>query len=587
MTSEKPVGVPGNQLPGWGSDTVALALRNLDIPYIALNPGASYRGFHDSLVNFLGNETPKMILCLHEGNAVAIAHGYAKVTGKPMAVALHSNVGLMHGTMGIFNAFCDRMPMMIFGATGPVDAAKRRPWIDWIHTARDQGALIRNYTKWDDQPASPQAAVESVYRANLLTRTAPCGPVYINLDVTLQEEALAKPVIPPDIARYKPAAPARPSAASIKEAVAALKRARKPLILCGRSSVRKEDWDRRVQLAERLGAGVISDHKGGASFPTDHPLSVRPPMTFPQDEDAAVIREADVILNLDWNDFAGVIRHVWKDGQPTATIIQASVDQYAHNGWSMDYQGLVPVDIQLLSDPDTAVADLLAELPAGSAPALPPKPAAKAAAKPVEGPLTNAHIGQALRDAVSQDQLVTFSRMPNDWSDIWPMRHPLDYLGIDGGGGIGSGPGIAIGTGLALKGSDRMVVMVGGDGDFLMSANAMWTAAHYEIPVLFVISNNRSYFNDEMHQDRVARMRNREPANRWIGQRISDPDVDIAKLAEAQGVRGLGPIEDYASLQKAIKDAVAMVKGGKPAVVDVRVALRDPTKATHLGHRSG
>ena len=141
----------------WGSDYLADVMRALGLEYVTLVPGASYRGLHDSLVNYLGNERPQLLLCLHEESAVAIAHGYAKVTGKAMAAAVHSNVGLMHATMAIFNAWCDRMPMVILGATGPVDAVKRRPWIDWIHTARDQGALVRGYTKWDDQPASPAA----------------------------------------------------------------------------------------------------------------------------------------------------------------------------------------------------------------------------------------------------------------------------------------------------------------------------------------------------------------------------------------------------------------------------------------------
>ena len=197
----KPAGV---NAPGFGSDVVADTLRALDIPYIALNPGASYRGLHDSIVNYLGNEQPQMLLCLHEESAVAIAHGYAKVTGKAMAAAVHSNVGLMHATMAIFNAWCDRMPMLILGATGPVDAVKRRPWIDWIHTARDQGAIIRNYTKWDDQPASPVAAREAVLRADWIANTAPCGPTYVNLDAELQEGKLAEPVPPIDAKRFMP-----------------------------------------------------------------------------------------------------------------------------------------------------------------------------------------------------------------------------------------------------------------------------------------------------------------------------------------------------------------------------------------------
>ncbi|MGZ8520203.1 MAG: thiamine pyrophosphate-binding protein, partial [Candidatus Binatia bacterium] len=189
----------------WGSDVVAETTRRLNLKYIALVPGASYRGFHDSIVNYLGNENPQMVICLHEEHAVSIADGYGKVTETPMAVALHANVGLLHASMTIFNAWCDRTPMIIFGATGPVDAHLRRPWIDWIHTSKDQGAVIRDYTKWDDQPASAQAAVESVLRANQITRTAPRGPVYICLDAGLQESALTDEIVIPDASRFAPA----------------------------------------------------------------------------------------------------------------------------------------------------------------------------------------------------------------------------------------------------------------------------------------------------------------------------------------------------------------------------------------------
>ncbi len=188
--SARPVEAAGNEIDRpvpsqpsarvWGSDAIAAMLRELDIPYVALNPGSSYRGLHDSIVNYLGNTRPRMLLCLHEESAVALAHGYAKVTGRPLAVIAHANVGLMHATMAIFNAWCDRVPMIVLGATGAVDAVRRRPWIEWIHTVRDQGALIRNYTKWDDQPSSIGAAQEAILRANMIAQTAPRGPVYIN-----------------------------------------------------------------------------------------------------------------------------------------------------------------------------------------------------------------------------------------------------------------------------------------------------------------------------------------------------------------------------------------------------------------------
>src|SRR5262245_15480770 len=247
--------------PAFGSDVVAETLSALDIPYISLNPGASYRGLHDSIVNFLGNEQPQMLLCLHEEAAVAIAHGYAKVTGKAMAAAVHSNVGLFHATMAIFNAWCDRMPILILGATGPVDAMKRRPWIDWIHTAADQGAIIRNFSKWDDQPASAGAARESVLRAYWMSNTAPCGPTYVNLDAEVQEGKLSAPLQAIDYKRYMPAMETGPSADAIKKAVELLKSAKKPLILAGRVSRNEDDWNRRVQLAEALDARVCTNLK--------------------------------------------------------------------------------------------------------------------------------------------------------------------------------------------------------------------------------------------------------------------------------------------------------------------------------------
>ena len=155
---------------------------------------------------------------------------------------------------------------------------------------------------------------------------------------------------------------------------------------------------------------------------------------------------------------------------------------------------------------------------------------------------------------------------------LWPFRHPLDYIGSDGGGGIGAGPGIAVGAALALRGSGRLPVAVCGDGDFLMGATALWTAVHYNIPLLVVVANNRSFFNDELHQERVARTRNRPVENRWIGQRIADPEIDLARLAQAQGAQGFGPITDDADLAATFRSAIEAVEGGAVAVVDVRVA---------------
>ena len=559
----RPAGV---NAPAFGSDVVAETLRALEVPYIAVTPGASYRGLHDSIVNYLGNATPQMLLCVHEEAAVAIAHGYAKVTGRALAAAVHSNVGLQHATMAMFNAWCDRMPVLVLGATGPVDAVKRRPWIDWIHTARDQGALVREYTKWDDQPASPGAAREALLRGTWIANTAPQGPVYINLDAEMQEAKLAEPLPAIDAARYMPPIATAATAESLREAAALLKSAKEVVILAGRASRREEPWQARIALAEALNASVVTDLKIGASFPTDHPLHAGAPRDVTL-ETVPALRTADVILSLDWVDLAGALRGLGL--APSAKIIQVSLDHRIHNGWSMDYQALPPVDLFLSADPDLVVPELVREI-GGARPRVAKERPAPPPDREPPG-FTNEHIARALHKVLG-DRPTSLTHLPLSWEDRWwTFRHPLDFLGSDGGGGVGGGPGISVGAALALKNSGRLPVAICGDGDYLMGVTAIWTAVHYKIPVLFVIANNRSFYNDELHQERMARMRTRPVENKWIGQRMADPEIDLAAMGRAQGAQGFGPVGDPAKLTAALKEAIAVVDSGGVAVVDVRV----------------
>src|SRR5580693_873979 len=309
----------------WGSDALAELLSRLGLPYIALVPGSSYRGLHDSLVNYNGNRDPQLLVCLHEEHAVAIAHGYAKVTGQPLAVAVHSNVGLMHASMAVYNAYCDRVPMLIIGATGPVDAARRRPWIDWIHTSGDQGALIRPYTKWDDQPGSVQAALDSLARAHSITSQSPSAPTYVCLDVSLQEQPLTDRPVIPDVERDRSPRSHGPDAAAVTAVGDLLGQARRPLFLLGRLSRDQRDWDGRVELAERHQAPVISDLKTGAVFPSGHRLHPHPPGLFLTAENARLIGAADLIISLDWVDLAGTISAAAAFGHPpSARIVSCS-----------------------------------------------------------------------------------------------------------------------------------------------------------------------------------------------------------------------------------------------------------------------
>jgi thiamine pyrophosphate-dependent acetolactate synthase large subunit-like protein len=571
---EVPVAAPEATGP-FGSDVVADTLRALRIPYIALNPGASFRGLHDSLVNHLGNREPQMLLCLHEEHAVAIAHGYAKVTGRAMAVAVHSNVGLFHASMAIFNAWCDRMPVLVLGATGPVDASKRRPWIDWIHTARDQGAVVRPYVKFDDQPASPAAAREAIMRALWHAQSAPQGPVYVNLDAEMQEARMSAPLRALDVARYVAAPRVAPDAATIEHAVDLLRAAKRPVLLIGRTSRDVEAWHARVRLAERLGARVATDLKVGAAFPTDHPLHLDAPAVMSTPGTAHALAEADVILSLDWVDLAGTLRTAC-GGEPAARVIHVSLDHVVHNGWSMDHQGFPPVDVFISAESDLAVEAMLVALGDAGTDAAPITSRAPLAGAPIDrsAKLTTDAIAEVLRK-LRDTRAISLLHLPLSWNAAnYALTHPLDYLGSDGGGGIGAGPGNAVGAALALRdaGASRLPIAVCGDGDYLMGATSLWTATHYRIPLLLIVANNQSFYNDEVHQERVARMRGRPVENKWIGQRMNDPDIDLAAIARAQGAEGWGPVESYDALEAALSAAVATVDAGRVAVIDVRVA---------------
>jgi thiamine pyrophosphate-dependent acetolactate synthase large subunit-like protein len=298
--------------------------------------------------------------------------------------------------------------------------------------------------------------------------------------------------------------------------------------------------------------------------------------------------ESDLILALDWVDLGGALKQAKTVGKVSAKVVSATLDHHLANGFNMDYQGLPPVDVLIASDPDVAAAELMKALGPGRKEPWRARAPAKQRPANANGAITLPQVAATLRAAFNDPDEIGFAALCRGWPvDIWPLQHPLAYHGKDGGGGIGSGPGISIGVALALHTRGKMTVSVLGDGDFIMGVNALWTAARYKIPMLILINNNRSYFNDELHQETVARTRGREPANRWIGQRIADPDPDIAKLAEAQGAVGIGPVKTTAELKAAIDAGVAALRAGKICVIDLHITPGEERQAgSALGQRA-
>ena len=557
----------------FGSDVIASALRDLNIPYACLNPGASYRGLHDSLVNYLGNDTPKMLVNLHEEHAIAMAHGYAMVTGDPLIAIVHSNVGLMHATMAVFNAWIDRHPMIVIGATGPVDAAIRRPHIDWIHTSSDQGALLRDYIKWDDQPGSPEAAIESIRKGYQIACTPPYGPVYICLDSAIQEMELDTWPEAEPMERFTPPPPPGPPAGSVDQALEMIAAAKNPLVLCGRIARSEEAWNDRISFVEKIGAKTMTNNWQEIGFPTHHPLHVENTGFMVRGPLTDVYREADLILSLDWFDLGGTLQSAWEGAPVPSKVIHVSMDFHQHRGWVKDYGKTPPMDLQIPTVPEAFVSEALPKLGGkgnGKTYTAEQYPVTELAA---DGPIGVVPLAQAYRNAVRDRDVCLISHTIG-----WPAKeseftHVLGCFSNAGGAGLGAGPGNAVGAALALrdKHPGMLPVAILGDGDYLMGVQALWTASHEDIPLLIIVANNQSYFNDELHQERVAIQRERPPENRWIGQKIGGPDVDLGAMAVAQGFEALGPVTDMKNLPGVLSDALDRVAGGGRVLLDVRV----------------
>lgn len=398
----------------------------------------------------------------------------------------------------------------------------------------------------------------------------------------------------PDVARFTPGLPPAPAAEAVEEAARLLVDASKPVILMGRVSRSEADWQARIKLAEALGAVVLTDMKTAASFPTEHPLHPVEPRFRPSPAVADILKQADVILSLDWIDLKGQFHQTLGQNQPvTAKVIHCSVDRYVHNGWSMDYYGLPPADLPILSTPDMLVHPLLAAVSkrrGADAPATPRWPLRKPPVLPApqnERTMTLRDLALVVREFV-KDRKVTIPTYSLGWpSDTASFNHPLDYLGFDSGGGVGSGPGNSIGVALALKGSDRLVLTVIGDGDYAMASSSFWTAAHMEIPMLVVVANNRSYYNDVAHQERMAIVRDRPVDNKFIGQEMIEPDLDIVAIAKGHGIDAEGPVERAAELAAALKRGEDAVRAGKTYLIDARVDVRtqDAARGEHTKGR--
>jgi thiamine pyrophosphate-dependent acetolactate synthase large subunit-like protein len=579
-----------------GSDFMVDVIKSLDIPYLPSNPAQSFRGLHESLIDYGGNKKPEFLTCTHEETSVAMAHGYFKIAGKPLLVLCHGTVGLQHAAMAIYNAWCDRVPILVMGGTD-LDASKRPPGVPTFHSAQDVCALVRDFTKWDDQPVSLQHFAQSFVRAYKLAMTPPYEPVALALDAELQEMTVkdrARLTIP----RYVPTAPPQGELNAVREAARLLANAEHPVIVADKCARTANGVRLLIELAEALQAPLI-DQKGRMNFPNTHHLAQNA-------RSRALIGEADAILGLELSDYWATVNAFIDNGEvdgtgrqeshikPTAKLISISSVLLNTKSNYQDFQRLQVVDIEMAADAEATLPALIEAvkqaLPSSRKAAIEARGAAMKKAWSEARERTRqaaAYAWDASPIGTARMAMEVYAQIKDlDWSSVggdrqlsswpsrlWPMEKHYHHIGGPGGYGIGYGAPAAVGAALANRDAGRFSINFQPDGDMMYSPGVLWTAVHHRIPLLTVMHNNRGYHQEVMHVQRVANRRDRVAyAGKDlgpIGTRIENPVIDYGKLAGSLGMWSAGPITDPNDLAPALKKAVQVVKAGEPALVDV------------------
>jgi thiamine pyrophosphate-dependent acetolactate synthase large subunit-like protein len=574
-----------------GSDFMVDVCKTLNLDYIAACPGSTFRALQESFINYGANKHPEWLTCLHEEVSVGMAHGYAKVAGKPMAAIMHGTVGTQHAAMAIYNAYCDRVPMILF--TGNAGATnERRPGVEWFHSVQDGAATVRDFVKWDDYPMSLQHFAESAVRGYALSCAQPPGPVFIVADAKLQEDPLeereARRLRIPRLTAPSQAA-GDPNA--LREAAKMLVAAETPVIIADRYARSQGAMDDLVRLAEALQAPVI-DNRSRMNMPNTHYLCQ-------SERSGTLVAQADCILSLEPVDLFGQLNSLRDQLErtdvprvkPGVKVISISThDLLVHSNYQ-DFQRYVGADLNIAADAQTTLPYLIEavqrELTSNSKNGNQirgerlrqayhgaiERARAEATFAWDAKPISTARLYMELWGQLQKEDwaLVSDGDFSSRWPHrLWPLEKHYRFIGGSGGYGVGYQPVAALGAALAHRDAGgRVVINVTGDGEFNMAPHTLWTAAHHGIPYLTIIQNNRAYHQEIMHVQRMANRHNRDIRSAAVGTTIDNPNIDYAKIAMGYGALGIGPVDDPDDLAEAFRKGIAAVKAGQPALIDV------------------
>jgi acetolactate synthase I/II/III large subunit len=576
-----------------GSDFMVDVIKSLGIEYVCSNPGSSFRGLQESLINYGGNKNPEFLTCTHEESSVGMAHGFAKIEGKPLAVFAHGTVGLQHAAMAVYNAYCDRVPVIVIGGN-ILDATKRIPPVEWSHSVQDAASILRGFTKWDDSPVSLQHFAESTVRAYKVAMTPPMMPVVLVADGELQENPIpagAKLQIPSMVLP----APPQGEIGAVTEAAKMLVAAENPVIVVDRTIRSADGMAQLVELAETLQAAVI-DRQGRMNFPNLHPL-------YQNGRGGEELSNADVILGLELNDFWGTV-HSMRDQiertsesvtRPGVKRISIGAGGQLFKSNYQDFQRYPELDLDIAGDAQATLPSLIEavkkQLDASRKSVLQARSAKLAEARQRTlqadreaatyawnaSPVSTARLCAELWAQIKNEDWSLLSE--GFWVSSWPTRlwnfdKHYRHIGGSGGYGIGYNAPASVGAALANRKYGRLSVCIQCDGDLMYGPGVLWTAAHHHIPLLSVVHNNHAYHQEVMQVQIMANRHSRGIDRAHIGTTMTDPVINFAKLAQGLGVYAEGPVTDPKDLGPALQRGLAVVKKGEPALVDVHTQPR-------------
>jgi thiamine pyrophosphate-dependent acetolactate synthase large subunit-like protein len=553
------------------SDFMVDVIKKIGFEYAAINPGSTFQGLHESLVNYGGNTAPELLTCLHEEAAAAMAHGYAKAAGRPMLVIVHGTVGLLHSSMALFQAWADRVPVvLIVGHHRNPSGVINRP-----HSAQDMGLLVRSFVKYDDETTTLERFAESMMRAYRIAVTPPMGPVVITVAAELQEAIITDA---PRIPELVVPAPPQGDAAAVREAARLLVSAETPLVQIAKVGRTPKAWDLMIELADALQAPVdVMGYASWQKFPSWHPLyGTGGPGYAP-----------DVTLGLEVSDMSAQARAARASGRKTISI---SAEHLFQGSNIHDFGRYADVDLAIAADAEATLPSLIEEIRRQTTPARRSAMQARgttvaAAHKQVQlngirearhgwdaSPVSVPRLIAELGDQIANDDwaIVSGHQFTGDWQRrLLNHDRPYRYNGDCGGFGIGYDSPASVGGALAHKKAGRLSIGIVGDGDLNFSPGVIWTAAHHKIPLLLIVHNNRAYHAEVMIIQRMCGVRGRGNANAHIGNVIADPNINYAQMAKAYGMYSEGPIDNPRDLAGAYQRALARVRAGEPALVDV------------------